>query len=113
MYHRPSIFCVIPLLLSCNNQVTIGGSATKGFVIDRVSPLAAKPGESVTIHGSSFAEKKSYLVSASNTDSKSVKANVNVADSSTGNFIVPDGLGNGVKTFNLSDGTNNVAEEPV
>ena len=95
-------------LTSCGlvgNKVQATRAPSVATTVTKVTPIAAKPDEVVSLTGNSFSTAKNLRVSVPLTNGDSTSVPLTISDSKTASFAMPEGAGLGVKDVKLTQGT--------
>ncbi len=74
-------------------------------VVDKITPIAAKPNEVVNLSGSNFYDSKNLKARVETGSGLIVDVPLNITDSRNASFVMPAGAGLGVKNVTLVQGT--------
>jgi hypothetical protein len=101
-------FGFVMALTSCgmgqnNISATRGGSEVT--TLSKVTPIAAKPNDVVSLTGRNFLQEKNLKVSLELANGERASVPLTIKDSKTASFAMPEGAGLGLKDVKLTQGT--------
>ena len=104
---------MVALLTSCNLQSPSGGSngggASKGSEsVEKIKPIAAKPGDVIEVNGKDFSETRPLAARFVLPDKSFKDVKMSIRSSTSATFEMPDGLGLGMKSFTVVQGSKEV-----
>jgi hypothetical protein len=114
-WHR-FIYCVmfltlLPALMSCEmaqNKIQASRAGSEVTSISKITPIAAKPNEVVSLTGSNFYEAKNLKVSLGLANGERATVPLAITNTTTASFTMPDGVGLGVTDVTLTQGSSQV-----
>ena len=101
----------LPVLMSCEmaqNKIQASRAGGEVTSISKITPIAAKPNEVVSLTGSNFYEAKNLKVSLELANGERATVPLAITDTKTASFTMPDGIGLGVKDVTLTQGSSQV-----
>ncbi|MEI6834004.1 MAG: hypothetical protein WCL28_08410, partial [bacterium] len=99
---------LLPALMSCEmaqNKIQASRSGSEVTSISKITPIAAKPNDVVSLTGINFYEAKNLKVSLELANGERATVPLAITDTKTASFTMPDGVGLGVKDVTLTQGT--------
>jgi hypothetical protein len=102
------ISTVMSSLVSCGiaqNKIQASRSGSEATSISKITPIAAKPNEVVSLTGSNFYTEKNLKVSLDLANGERASVPLVITDTKTASFTMPGGAGLGVKDVTLTQGT--------
>ena len=96
-------------LMSCDmlqNNVQVTRAPSVATTLSKISPIAAKPNEVVSLTGRNFSETKSLKVSLALANGLRTSIPLTIKDSENASFVMPEGAGLGLKEASLTQGTS-------
>jgi hypothetical protein len=73
-----------------------------------IAPIAAKPGETVNVKGENLTEARKLKLSVKLVDGTVANVPLEIKSVKSASFVMPDGVGLGMKVVNLFQGQNNI-----
>lgn len=105
-----SLLAIPCLFVSCDITSSIDVATTKaataGVKIIKIRPIEAKPSDIVTIEGSNFSSTKNLRVRFTASDTAPKDVSVTIKDSTKASFVMPEGVGLGLKQMKIILGTS-------
>ncbi len=102
---------LLPALMSCEmaqNKIQASRAGSEVTSISKITPIAAKPNELVSLTGSNFYEAKNLKVSLELANGERATVPLAITNTTAASFIMPDGVGLGVKDVTLTQGSSQV-----
>jgi hypothetical protein len=102
---------LLPALMSCEmaqNKIQASRAGSEVTSISKITPIAAKPNELVSLTGSNFYEAKNLKVSLELANGERATVPLAITNTTTASFTMPDGAGLGVKDVTLTQGSSQV-----
>jgi hypothetical protein len=90
------------------NKIQTRRSGSEVTTISKITPIAAKPNEVVSLTGSNFYEAKNLKVSLELANGERATVPLAITNTTTASFTMPDGVGLGVKDVTLTQGSSQV-----
>jgi hypothetical protein len=101
----------LPALMSCEmaqNKIQASRGGSEVTSISKITPIAAKPNEVVSLTGSNFYEAKNLKVSLELANGERATVPLAITNTTTASFTMPDGVGLGVRDVTLTQGSSQV-----
>jgi hypothetical protein len=102
------ISAVMSSLMSCGiaqNKIQASRSGSEVTSISKITPIAARSNEVVSLTGSNFYTEKNLKVSLDLANGERASVPLVITDTKTASFTMPEGAGLGVKDVTLTQGT--------
>jgi hypothetical protein len=90
------------------NKIQARRSGSEVTSISKITPIAAKPNEVVSLTGSNFYEAKNLKVSLELANGERATVPLAITNTTTASFTMPNGVGLGVKDVTLTQGSSQV-----
>lgn len=91
---------LLPVLMSCEmaqNKIEASRAGSEVTSISKITPIAAKPNEVVSLTGRNFYEAKNLKVSLELTNGERATVPLAITNTTTASFTMPDGAGLGLR----------------
>ena len=101
--------CMTACGLSSKNEISVNqaGKSQLSKIIS-VAPIAAKPGETVNVNGENLSEARKLKLSVKLADGTVADVPLEIKNIKSASFVMPEGVGLGMKVVNLLQGQKNV-----